>query len=266
MKGRQYLNVSKYEKKELSKEVQLLYMMTNTFVYEGMRGHIIEFSDEIKDRPIKEDICVLLAKVLCYEQIIEQMVESLYIQNLIWKRVKLKNIHYKHEKIDEYYIKIEKLDLLEDFDEARRFQCCCNTFRKKRNNLAHRLLQNRIAEVFEKYSDLEELYEEIFEIYQEQNFLFVNRIIERLANPMDFLIEGRNYSGDIIILSNKARKIKRKNMLSDDDKDEIANLHQIYCFLTDVQTKGYSQRKLLFKHDLVGISYYINNCVEKWLI
>lgn len=132
--------------------------------------------------------------------------------------------------------------------------------------MAHRLLQNRIAEIFEKYCDLEEFYEEIFEIYQEQNFLFTNRIIEKLANPMDFLFEGRNYSGDINILCNKARKIKRKDTLSDDDKDEIANLYQIYCFLTDVQTKGYSQRKLLLKLDLVGISYYINNCVEKWLI
>lgn len=259
--------MSKYKKvKGLTKEVQLLYMMTNTFVYEGMQGHIIEFSDEIKDRPIKEDICVLLAKVLCYEQIIEQMVESLYVQNLIWKQVKLKNIHYKNERIDEYYIKIEKLDLLEDFDEVRRFQCCCNTFRKKRNNLVHRLLQNRIAEIFEKYSDLEELYEEIFEIYQEQNFLFANRIIEKLANPMVFLIKGRNYSVDINILCNKARKIKRKNTLSDDDKNEIANLHQIYCFLTDIQTKGYSQRKLLPKLGLDGINYYINNCVEKWSV
>lgn len=236
---------------KLSKDVAVLYMMTNVKLYEGMRGNIIEFNDEIKHRFVGDDLCVLLAKVFCCEQIIEKMVESLWIQNKIWRRIKNKNIEEELYIPNTHYLRVKNIYKLIDFEKKKKFYNCCNKFRIQRNKLAHSLLEYRIKEVFKLYSNMEKLYDDIFIIYQEQNFFLSNRVAEELQNPIKYLDIKKSYLKDIDIIKSEIMKIENKKILSNEDMEEISNLRQLYELLLDLNIEGYSERKLVNKMDMI---------------
>lgn len=251
--------------KHLSEEVQLLFMMTNVFMYEGAGNlkNIIEFCDMVQEKD--NDICVLIAKVFCYEYIIEQMVNSLYTQDILWKRVKYKDINYREEEIKRYDKKVKNIEKIADFNKAQEFSKNANHFRKIRNLFAHSLGKYSMNYLFEKYKNLDMIYRELYEIYSEQNIIFLNRISLKLENPTKFLSVEKDYQDDISIIKKEAFKIKGQKTISEEDKVNLANFHQIYWFLKKWNNKEkYFKFFLYFKEELVLGGLYAYIPVESW--
>lgn len=246
----------------LSKEVQLLFMMTNIFMYEGMGNlaSIIQFCDTLQKK--ENDICVLVAKVFCYEYIIEQMVNSLYTQDILWKRVKYKDINYSEKETKEYNKKVKNIKKIADFNKAQEFSTNANYFRKVRNLFAHSLGQYSMNDLFEKHKNLDMIYRELYEIYSEQNIIFLNRISLKLENPTEFLSEGKDYQDDISIIKKEALKMKGQKTVSEENKENLANLHQIYWLL-----KKWGDKEKYFlrpKDELVLSGPYAYTSMECW--
>lgn len=204
----------------LSREVALLLEMTNIEFYHGMKmENIVSFHDEFKERDIANDICILLAKYICYKQIVERMVNSLHQQEVLLEKIcgynahyQLKKKHYKRKKMKEY----------------------CADLRKKRNNLAHEILERGIDEWIEQYKNVDDEYMRIQNIYTEQSMHFYNRIGLILENAADFLKEGKNYYKDMSVIRECALDIQKNAHKNKDDAQiiiDIANLYQIYEML-----------------------------------
>ena len=243
---------------DVSEEVKLLYLMTNVGMYEGFANlkNVIKFSDSMREHTAEKDICVLLAKAFCYEQLIEHMVQSLYEQNTIWECIKNKNINYSEKFLDTHYKKVENLDKMVDFAKAKDMKKQCDKFRRTRNLFAHKLLENEIDQLAIEHNNLDEIYHDIYEMYTEQNVEFVNRVEKKLKNPIEFLSVGKDYSKDLLIIKESAQQIIGKAEVTEIDKDEIFNLHQIYCLLRDVQEHGCSNIGLRTKEGLWTESFY----------
>lgn len=249
---------------DLSKEVQLLFMMTDIFMYEGFENlqNVIELQDEIKSS--ENNLCAIIAKAFCYEQIIEQMVNSLYIQDILWKRVVYKNVDYNETISKKYYIRLKEMKHLMNFQRLNEFKKCCNNFRKVRNLFAHNLVNYKIDMLVNNYKDLDALYEKIYEIYSEQNLTFVNGISQKLEHPVDFLICGKSYLADISIIREEALLIKAKKDKTYEDLRNLANLHQIFRLLKEWNDIGNSSIEIWLKGELLGMEFYEYVPVKEW--
>lgn len=218
--------------KRLSKEVQLLLQMTELYANEDFdcprEGFLL--LDSVLEEENQNHICVLTTKVFCYEYMIEQMVKSLNVQNIIRRRIKEKNIdipfvHMKH------YDAIKNCRNHIDFDKKDDFANFCDSFRKIRNKFVHDLLRQAEEEWIKEYQYLDEDYWNIYDIYADQDNNFINGVQAELNDVEKFLISEKDYSRDMEILKDLIVKIRKKEKFSLHDGFDIANLHQIYVVL-----------------------------------
>lgn len=250
--------------KDLSKEVQLLFMMTGTVMYEGFEylNNVIKLGDAIKNGG--NDLCAVIAKVFVYEQIAEQMVKSLYEQDILWKKVKYKDIDYNEKNNDDYHNRIEKMGNLIDFQRVNELKEYCEELRNVRDQFAHDLVKYKVDELLNNYKYLDGLYEKVYDIYSSQNSTFVERISQKLKSPIDFLICGKSYATDIAVIRGEALQIKAKKNKTYEEWKNLANLHQIFWLLKEWNDIGSTEIKLGLKEELLGPGFCEFAPVEEW--
>jgi len=207
---------------KLSQEVQLLFKMTEVDHFYGFPKSVslVYVSDHFKEKDINGDVSVVLAKMICYEQIIENMIISLYKQDTFWRKI---NGYKEAARVDKHHKRLELMREFVNFDKKDEMRKLCNEFRHMRNDLAHEILQKKMEEWISDYSDVDERYEKIVSIYQEQECAFLNGVAKKLLKPEMFLERDKDYKRDIDI-------IKRQFDASIDDV-ERANCVQIMNLL-----------------------------------
>jgi len=207
---------------DLSLEVQLLFRMTDVKAFYGFPKSVelVRVSDHFKEKDLQDDVAVVLAKTVCYEQIIENMIISLDEQDKFWRKI---NGYSNTPKVKKHYERLELMNEFINFDKKDEMQKLCDDFRERRNSLAHDILEKRMEEWVNLYSDVDDRYEEIVCMYQEQDCIFLNRIIEKLSNPQLFLMKDKDYQRDINII--------RKHLGSIRDEEEQENCIQMINLL-----------------------------------
>ncbi len=191
---------------KLSSEVRLLFQMTKVDCFYGFPKSVsvVQVSDFFNEKEIQGDVSVVLAKMICYEQIIENMTVSLYRQDKLWRKV---NGYKPAPRIEKHYDILELMKHFMDFDRKDEMRERCHIFRKRRNNLAHNILKRSMDDWVNDYCDVDKWYEEIVSIYFEQESAFCNRIAEKLLNPELYLIKDKDYTNDIDVIERRLSRI-----------------------------------------------------------